>query len=146
MRSLIAAIAILIATPCHADTWVMLTGQSYHWTRSPDQNEKNYGLFLDHGISERGSVVIGSYRNSQNRMSSVATVGLTTVKGRIMGLSAESRLLFGAVTGYGKTEAERGNTKLIVVPVWTLRGRDVGVIVTGIPWVLVGVGIEVRLP
>ena len=89
MRSLIAAIALLIATPSHADTWAMLSGNSYHWTRSPDQNEKNFGLFLDHGVSDRTSVVIGSYRNSQNRMSSVATVGLTTVRGQIMGLSKE---------------------------------------------------------
>lgn len=142
-------LGVMLGMPLSAmagDTWLMLSCCAHHWKRSPDQNEENTGLFLDHAMSDRGSVVVGSYRNSQDRMSSFAAVGLRAWETRWGGLAIESRVLFGAVSGYGSSETSRNNAQAIMLPALTVRGRDIGVIVTGVPGVLLGLGLEIRLP
>ena len=142
-------IGIVLGMPLSSkadDTWLMLSCCAHHWKRSPDQNEENTGLFLDHSMSERGSVIVGSYRNSQDRMSSFAAVGLRAWETRWSGWAIESRILFGAVSGYGSSETSRNNAQAIVLPALTVRSRDVGVIVTGAPGILLGLGLEIRLP
>lgn len=47
-----------------ADTWISATVASYHFDRTVDHNEHNWGLGFEHGLSGNWRVVGGYYRNS----------------------------------------------------------------------------------
>lgn len=91
-----AAFGVGIYKAIAADTWVTASFASYHFDRSKDYNERNFGAGLERSISENVRLVAGAYRNSFYRTS--VYVGGVYAPLRAGVLSAG--VVGGLVTGY----------------------------------------------
>ncbi|MBS1992568.1 MAG: hypothetical protein JSS83_18750 [Cyanobacteria bacterium SZAS LIN-3] len=78
------------------NAWVDVNGVSYHFKRNPKHNERNWGVGLEFPVSDRSTVLVGTYNNSNWRQSNYVWYEYTPwhigpVKFGLMG---------GGVTGY----------------------------------------------
>lgn len=98
MIRLLALVAMLAAggEALAGDTSLVLSGLSYHFDRTKKYNEQNFGLGLEHRLSEDFRLSMGWYRNSLYRTSRYA--GLTYAPLELG--PARIGVSLGAVTGY----------------------------------------------
>jgi len=149
----VTALALLVAalglsSPVQAgETWAAVMCCSRHWRVGEHHyNQKNYGLALDHELANGDSLIVGGYKNSFSRTSSMAFYGVRVTEKRMGSVRATGNLLVGAVSGYGDSEEQRQHFGPAVLPQITFRGREAGVMVIGVPGLLMGLAIEMRLP
>ena len=130
-----------------SETWLMLSCCSKHWrTGGHEYNEDNHGVAIQHIFRNRDYLIVGAYRNSFYLQSNYAGYGFRTWELRGNGLRLESSVLVGGVSGYGDDLGEANKHSLMVIPILTLRGKNAGLMVMGVPGLLLGLGLEVRLP
>ena len=144
----LAVVMVIGVVPAHAgesETWVTGWCCSRHWPAG-EHRERNFGAGLDYTLANRDAVIAGNYRNSHDRTSSYIAYGLRTWSADAVGLAFEGRVLFGTVSGYGSNERARQMLRPLILPSFTVRGRRVGAVVMGVPGLLLGLGLEVRLP
>jgi len=108
------ALGVGIYKAIAAETWITASVASYHFDRSKDYNERNWGLGLERAVSENARLVAGAYRNSFYRTSAYA--GIVYAPLRVGVLSAG--VVAGLVTGYQHTVSlGLAPTVLIELPV-----------------------------
>lgn len=154
MRTSAILLAILLAgfaprAAADSNTWLMVACCAHHWrTGEHRYNEQNYGLALDHRLPWGDDVVVGAYRNSFYRQSSYAAYGWTAWSMEHDGVQIAAKVLLGGISGYGDSDAQRQNYDVLLAPVVTIREpyKHVGLVVLGIPGVLIGLGVELQLP
>lgn len=146
MRAVLLAM-LLLAGAAHAggwtdNTWVVATVRSYHSERD-GYNERNYGLGIEHELTERTRFVAGQYRNSLFRNSIYS--GLTycavpfaygcaaVMTGFVSGYSKDERVFYPAVLPILAIERGGYGGNLMV-----LKTHDAG-------WVL-GLQLKAKLP
>lgn len=111
--------------PAKAETWIVATLAGYHYSAEPnkDYNEQNFGLGLEHSLTQRVRFAGGFYRNS-NRIDStyIFVAWLPVERGAVkLGVAA------GIVSGY-----EREPLK-VAFPVLAVEGKSLGANITLVP-------------
>jgi hypothetical protein len=59
--------ALTFQKPAHSADWLVITMSSYHAEPDRGYNEKNWGLGLEHDLTDNWRVSAGTYRNSLRR-------------------------------------------------------------------------------
>lgn len=65
MKYVLAFLALVLPGLAFADTWIDFSVSSYHFDRSVDHQERNWGIGLEQSITKEVNFVIGSYNNSE---------------------------------------------------------------------------------
>jgi hypothetical protein len=117
-----------------AETWISTTVTSYHFDRSKDHNERNFGLGFEHQVTENGRIVGGFYKNSEYHWS---------VDGGFLYLPykvgpAKVGAMFGAVTGY-----EEMTVMPVIIPTVAFEGKKYGVNIGVVPS-MIGLQLKMR--
>jgi len=124
----------LISRPACADTWLVATVASYHSNRDIEHNERNWGLGIEHDLSDTWRLTAGHYRNSYWRDSSyVGALWMPLVYGRV-----RVGVLLGAVTGYDRLVGPFAPT---VLPTLMYEGKQWGANLGVMPSPERGVGV-----
>lgn len=114
-------------TNARADTWITPGAVSYHLERTQDDgaswNETNYGLGVEHELSDKVAIMVGAYRNSLDAWTRYAMVQYTPLQVGPVRLGA----MVGVADGYGQ------GIQPALAPVATIEGKRFGVNVSFIP-------------
>lgn len=86
----------LLALVVHAQDYLVATVTSYHYDRSKDYNESNFGLGIERRYSDECAWSVGYFKNSLYRNTVYVFAGYTPY--RYMGW--RYGVVVGAVTGY----------------------------------------------
>lgn len=96
-RALSALIFLMGATQANASEWWMVeSGISYHFDRTKDLNEENWGLGLEWQKDRTWAVIAGVYRNSYYRDSVYVGAAYTPFQWKY----AKAGVIAGLVSGY----------------------------------------------
>jgi len=83
--------------PARADSlWLVGSGASYHFDRSKDYNERNWGVGFEWGLVRDTRAILGTYLNSHGQQSTYGGVAWTPLA---LG-PARAGAILGAVDGY----------------------------------------------
>ncbi len=108
------------------DTWVACSVRSYHFDRSKDYNERNWGCGLEYGVARDTRLIAGAYKNSLYRESAYAGALWTPLR---LG-PARIGAIGGIVDGYN---ANGGRFFPIVAPALTIEGYAAGINILASP-------------
>lgn len=108
------------------DTSLVVSGLSYHFDRTKKYNEQNFGLGLEHRLSDDFRVSAGWYRNSFYRQSRYAGVVYAPVEAGELRFGAA----LGVVSGYYRNQ---GRYMPLVLPTAMWDGRDFGINIGVVP-------------
>lgn len=119
---LLFAAAALLCSPAFADTWLVGTVASYHFDRSADYNERNWGVGIEHDApSGKARFVGGIYKNSFGR------------ENRYAGISFAVYRLGPARFGMAFGLQHAGSPLPMFMPVAQIEGKTLGVNIVGRP-------------
>ena len=96
---LVLIVLATISTTARADTWLTFGFLSLH--DSPGYNGANYGLGVEHDLTDRIALVAGAYENSHHERSRY--VGANIVAAKVRGVRLGATV--GAVDGYRRRSA-----------------------------------------
>jgi len=138
---------LVVSFPVRADDWLMFSCCSKHWrVGEHSYNEDNHGLSLIHTFPDKNFLMVGGYRNSFSRQSAYVGFGIHAWDVEIGGLDIQSGVMIGGVTGYGNDEGERNRHSPFLLPTVRFSKDDIGAVVMGAPGIMLGLGIEFRIP
>jgi Antimicrobial peptide resistance and lipid A acylation protein PagP. len=110
--------------------WLQTGFMSYHLDRQQTHErnfrEQNYGIGLEHKLSENSSVSVGYYRNSIDKDSYYAAYAYQPLKAGPVKIGA----LAGVVTGY---PLNNGGPIPMLLPLASIEGKRMGVNLTYVP-------------
>ena len=130
-----------------SETWLVLPCCSHHWReRGVDHNEDNHGIALDYRFPSKHHLLIGGYRNSTDYQSHYGALGAHLHETKVYGLTVETLLSLGLVTGYGDSIAQRQGWKPFALPLVRVHNGQLGFSVIGIPGIMTALAFEWRLP
>lgn len=119
MKYLLALILLLATTPAWADTWISASLGSYHFDRSVDHQEHNWGWGLEQSITPTIDFVLGSYNNSIYDRSHY--IGIDYLPLQYNGVKLG--VVTGMVDGY---KANNGNYAPMIAPIVEYEYKRVG--------------------
>ena len=96
MKRAFVLLALVLASPAMAETWLTATVTSWHTDREAGYNERNLGAGLQHAVSPDLRLIAGHYRNSLDRPSNYVGVHWFAVRWGSWAFGAQG----GTVTGY----------------------------------------------
>lgn len=133
MRALAALALLVLAPSAAAETWIALSGVSYHFHRDKPRNELNVGVGIEYAASPRWRLVAGMYHNSNYQTSTYAGAFYSPWQvGR-----ARFGTVLGIVTGYSQPLP-------LAIPAAAWEGRAWGVNVTWVPGVVMATQVKLR--
>lgn len=110
--------------------WLQTGFMSYHLDRQQTHErnfrEQNYGIGLEHKLSENSSLSVGYYRNSIDKDSFYAAYAYQPLKAGPVKIGA----MAGVVTGY---PLNNGGPIPMVLPLASIEGKRMGVNLTYVP-------------
>jgi len=115
LRGLLGIVFMVLASPALSQTWLTVTTASHHFDRN-DYEEQNWGLGLEHSLSEQWRVTAGIYRNSFSKTS----IYVGGVYSPFAFGPAAVGVMGGLFTGYGD------HLQPVLAPVLSLEGRRLG--------------------
>ena len=60
-------VVLVLSTAANAETWYVSTLASYHYNTEKKYEQQNYGVGIEHRLTEHFGIVAGGYRNSNRR-------------------------------------------------------------------------------
>lgn len=133
---------ILSTADAHAEgTWITSSVRSYHYERSREHVENNWGLGVEHHLSADWSLAAGGYRNSYGERSYYLGGGWFPLHYGYFHFGVHA----GAVTGYEKTPASP-----FLMPSMSIQGKRVGLNIGVVPslekpFEVIGFQLKVRM-
>ena len=111
-------ILIALVTPCSADE-LELHLTSYHYSRSQDLNESNFGAGYNYQLTPTTFAVIGAFNNSYDELSVYAGAKWLPIKK----MNFKAGFVAGVVTGYDD-DTDANEIQPMIIPEIQFKYRD----------------------